>query len=112
MEVLMSKLAESVRDLTGLRDTTGRRKYKEILGENVIVQIEEQSARIDGLESTVKTMNGMAQLAVQQMTAMREENAHLKQRMGILNKQIEAMRALMPPEQNGEASEGEEEKAD
>lgn len=86
----MSNLSKAVEDLAGLGTHAGRRKYRELYGKEVAARIDEQSKRFDALESTVKTMNGMAQLALQQMT--------------VLSKQLAEMKALPAPDENGENS--------
>ena len=83
----MSNLSDSVKDLAGLSASTGHKKYRELYAKQVAARIEEQGKRMEALESTLKTVNGMAQLAQQQL--------------GVLTKQMAEMKALPTPNENG-----------
>jgi len=56
----------------------------------VASRIEEQAQRFEALESTVKTLNGMAQLAMQQIS--------------VLNKELTSLKALPAPSDDGSDS--------
>jgi maleate cis-trans isomerase len=58
-----------------------------VYSKEVAARIEEQSQRLDALAATLKTINGMTQLAQQQMS--------------VLTKHIAELKALPPPTENG-----------
>lgn len=64
---MMAKLSDSVRTLTGVAPTEGRKKYRDLFAAQVADNIEERSNELEALRSTLKTVNGMAQSAQQQI---------------------------------------------
>jgi len=76
--------------LAGISDLGGRKKYRDLYAKEVASRIEEQAQRFEALESTVKTLNGMAQLAMQQIS--------------VLNKELTSLKALPAPSDDGSDS--------
>jgi len=68
----------------------GRKKYRDLYNEQLAERVAEHQQLAEAFQSTVKTMNGFAQLASQQV-----------QQISALSKQIADMRV---PEENGDTS--------
>ena len=85
----MSKnIGDSILQLAGMGDIEGPQKYKKLWAEAVADRarrLEDQDSRISTLEQTLKTMNGAAQLAVQQVHALKAENDALRKQLQLPN---------------------------
>jgi len=92
----MSDFYQAVKD--GLIPSGGRKKYRDLYHEQLAERVGEHKALSDAFQDTVKTMNGFAQLASQQV-----------KQIAILSKQIADMRA---PGENGDTSEDTEVKGE
>lgn len=86
----MSDLSNQVRESLSPKKGEGRKKYRELYHKQMAARVAEHEKLAEAFQSTVKTMNGFAQLASQQV-----------QQIASLSKQI----ADMKTEENGENSE-------
>lgn len=88
---MSSNLAQSIRELTGLAEVTGRRKYHDLYAEELASQVERDKEQMDNLSATIKTANGAIQLALQQMGQMAKQHEILVREFAEVQKQLKAL---------------------
>jgi hypothetical protein len=89
-------LSKAVKDLSGIGDG-GRKQYKKLLAEHVADRVEEHDQLVQSWKDTVKTMNGLSQLASQQV-----------QQIENLTKQIADLAKKQTETNDGDSEETEE----